>query len=78
MREEEKARQLNFITLLVKFETDCTMLRLATCTCLRHFVGVQWLSAESRMLESRQRDRGFEPHQCHCIVVLEQDTFILA
>ena len=21
---------------------------------------------------------GFEPHRCHCVVVLEQDTFILA
>ena len=21
---------------------------------------------------------GFEPHWCHCVVVLEQDTFILA
>ena len=24
------------------------------------------------------RDRGFEPHRRHCVVVLEQDTFILA
>ena len=22
--------------------------------------------------------RGFEPHRCHCVMVLEQDTFILA
>ena len=29
-------------------------------------------------LTLRLRGRGFEPHQGHCIVVLEQDTFILA
>ena len=39
-------------------------------------VGAQWLSG--RVLDSRLRDRGFEPHQRHCLVVLEQDTFILA
>ena len=31
-----------------------------------------------RVLDSRPRDCPFEPHQRHCIVVLEQDTFILA
>ena len=38
--------------------------------------GAQWLSG--RVLDSRPKGRGFEPHQCHCVVVLEQDTFILA
>ena len=36
----------------------------------------QWLSG--RVLDSRQRGPGFEPHGHHCVVVLEQDTFILA
>ena len=36
-------------------------------------LGVQWLSG--RVLDSRLKGRGFEPH---CVVVLEQDTFILA
>ena len=31
-----------------------------------------------RVLDSRPRGRGFEPHQRHCLVVLEQDKFILA
>ena len=31
-----------------------------------------------RVLDSRQRGRRFEPHRRHCVVVLEQDTFILA
>ena len=37
--------------------------------------GAQWLSG--RVLESRPRGRGFEHHRRHCVVVLEQDTFIL-
>ena len=40
------------------------------------FQGAQWLSG--RVLDSRPKGRGFEPHRRHCIVVLEQDTFILA
>ena len=36
----------------------------------------QWFS--SRVLDSRPRGSGFEPHLHHCIVVLEQDKFILA
>ena len=35
-----------------------------------------WLSG--RVLDSRPRGRGFEPHWRHCVVILEQDTFILA
>ena len=38
--------------------------------------GAQWLSG--RVLDSRPRGCGFEPHRRHCVVVLEQDTFILA
>ena len=37
--------------------------------------GAQWLSG--RVLDSRPKGHGFEPHRCHCVVVLEQDTFIL-
>ena len=39
-------------------------------------VGAQWLSG--RVLDSRLKGHGFEPHRRHCVVVLEQDTFILA
>ena len=38
--------------------------------------GAQWLSG--RVLDSRPKGRWFEPHRRHCVVVLEQDTFILA
>ena len=36
----------------------------------------QWLSG--RVLDSRPKGSVFEPHRRHCVVVLEQDTFILA
>ena len=39
-------------------------------------MGAQWLSG--RVLDSRPKGRRFEPHRRHCVVVLEQDTFILA
>ena len=39
-------------------------------------MGAQWLNG--RVLDSRPKGRGFKPHRCHCNVVLEQDTFILA
>ena len=38
------------------------------------FMGAQWLIG--RVLDPRQRGRGFEAHRCHCIVVFEQDTVI--
>ena len=41
-----------------------------------NFQGAQWLSG--RVLDSRPRGWGVEPHRRHFIVVLEQDTFILA
>ena len=39
-------------------------------------MGAQWLSG--RVLDSRPKGHGFEPHWRHYIVILEQDTFILA
>ena len=38
--------------------------------------GAQWLSGS--VLDSRPRGCWFEPQWRHCVVVLEQDTFILA
>ena len=34
------------------------------------FMGAQWLSG--RVLDSRPRGCRYEPHRCHCVVVLEQ------
>ena len=36
----------------------------------------QWLSG--RVLDSRSRGHGIEPHRRHCVKILEQDTFIIA
>ena len=41
-----------------------------------HLMGAQWLSG--RVLDSRLKGCGFEPHRRHCLLVFEQDTFILA
>ena len=59
----------------------CSVIAVVLASCILSTnviinVGAQWLSG--RVLDSRQRDRGFEPHRRHCVVVLEQDTFILA
>ena len=54
----------------------------AVCDCVTSwsyslfFKGAQWLSG--RVLDSRPRGRGFEPHRRHCVVFLEHGTFILA
>ena len=44
----------------------------------RNFVELAEVERSGRVLDSRPRGRGFEPHRSHCVVVLEQDTFILA
>ena len=62
----------------------CAKLHLCTLAYVRDMnqlsvilnEGVQCLSG--RVLDSRPKGRGFEPHWRHCVVVLEQDTFILA
>ena len=38
-----------------------------------YFLGAQWLSG--RVLDSRPRGCGSEPHRRHCVVVLEQDIY---
>ena len=49
---------------------------LVPICCLNRRKGAQWLSG--RVLDSRPKGSGFEPHRRHCVVVLEQDAFILA
>ena len=43
---------------------------------IKETMGAQWLSG--RVLDSRLRGCRFKPHRRQCVVVLEQDTFILA
>ena len=68
------------MALLLDENTMCTN-KLCTYTKFWSLLkdnhqGAQWLSG--RVLDSRPKGRGFEPHRRHCVVVLEQDTFILA
>ena len=67
------------MVLTFKEVINCHFLNKTVITflfLLKETNGVQWLSG--RALDSRPRGRRFEPHQHHCVVVLEQDTFSLA
>ena len=73
--------QMQVFAGLVKIVSDSSH---RTSVILKYFCtlspepkeGAQWLSG--RVLDTRPKGRGFEPHWRHCVVVLEQDTFILA
>ena len=75
---EDKQTRRNQLNSLLK----CSILRKLMFLIDRnshyymYLVGAQWLSG--RVLDSRPKGSGFEPHRRHCVVVLEQDTFILA
>ena len=60
-----------YISQFIQFATVCSRV-----SDFNNRIGAQWLSG--RVLDSRPKGRGFEPHRRHCVVVLEQDTFILA
>ena len=55
---------------------------LLDCNSLLYVMkSIEYLRAQGlsgRVLDSRPRGRRFEPHRRHCVVVLEQDTFIQA
>ena len=55
-----------------KFADDCDCF---SRYLLLPYLGAQWLSG--RVLDSRPRGNEFKPRRRHCVVVLEQDTFIL-
>ena len=75
-----------YLNLLVKprifsgFLENIKIYAFCKAKCLSKCIKLFFLSRKKsgRVLELRPRGRGFEPHQRHCIVVLEQDTFILA
>ena len=71
------AQKLDFIDSLGTYRvvSSNTIFDLISACALTKY-GAQWLSG--RVLDSRPKGRGFEPHGRHCFVVLEQDTFILA
>ena len=51
---------------------------LCLCTKYMYNLSKRYLFLSGRVLDSRPRGRGFEPHRRHCVVALEHDTFILA
>ena len=53
----------------------CFLILHITRNIFHILYGTQWLSG--RVLDSRPRGRRFEPHRGLCVVILEQDTFIL-
>ena len=66
---------LTYFSKHLEYKSHTISLKKISLTC-RHAQGAQWLSG--RVLDSRPRGRGFVPHWRHFVVVLEQDTFILA
>ena len=67
---------LDFNCLKLKYEVNHDILLFILAPGYSVFLGGQCLSG--RVLDSRLRGSRFVPHRCQCIVVLEQDTFILA
>ena len=68
--------------LLMRLSTEiaqtvtCIFIELKVEKDIQIQKGAQWLSG--RVLDWRPKGRVFEPYWRHCVVVLEQDTFILA
>ena len=63
-------------TLLYRFLIFAPLLTLVSFVTYNMSQLALWLSG--RVLDSRPKGRGFEPHRRHCVMVLKQDTFILA
>ena len=68
--------QLNSTSMHFELHLPSYMFESLATDLQAHLQGAQWLSG--RVLDSRPKGSGFEPHRRHCVVVLEQDTFILA
>ena len=56
--------------------TNHNLIILLCLEAMMFLVTAQWLSG--RVLDSGPRGGRFEPHRRHCVVVLGQNTFILA
>ena len=76
MMPRMRPKWLELASLAHTIFTLSTFSSLVRVLILKDNLGAQWLSG--RVLDSRPRGRGSEPHRRHCVVVLEQDTFILA
>ena len=67
---------LNFASMMHQFTSISTEGSLLRCNMIWFVVisatkGAQWLSG--RVLDSRPKGRGFEPHRRHCVVSLSKN-----
>ena len=76
MKITQHAKRLNSIISSEYFAFDSVINAIVIHFNTWVYMGAQWLSG--RVLDSRPKGCGFEPHQRQYVVVLEQDTFILA
>ena len=67
-----------FHLIRVNNEAGGLLISLGASICLKNYFKELYMEHSGSVVECLTQDRGFEPHQRHCIVVLEQDTFILA
>ena len=54
----------------IRFKPQSTYRCSTTYDCI-NLLGAQWLSG--RVLDSRPKGRGFEPHRGHCVVSLSKN-----
>ena len=66
------------IPLPLYFEHPKVYTRHMDSLCYRQIQTSLVCERSGSVVECLTQDRGFEPHRRHCVVVLEQDTFILA
>ena len=71
-----KTRSFRFPDKSTRLKIIFLILNANICRGTQKNQGAQWLSG--RVLDSRLKGRRLEPHRRHCVVVLEQDTFIQA
>ena len=74
---DEKLLVFRGFSLLVPKNAETKSVGFEPICLLKRDKEGSW-ECSGRMLDSRPRGRGFEPHLRHCMVVFEQDTFILA
>ena len=67
---------MSFRVVLAESRITLKLVLVAVRVVALSLKGAQWLSG--RVFDSRPKGRGFEPHLRYGVVVLEQDTFILA
>ena len=63
---------VKYIMFKITLHFDHTFILFTLALIIPVSEGAQWLSG--RVLDSRPRGRGLEPHRHHCVAVLELNT----